>query len=217
MEQIRVVVAPELEPLTLAQAKAHLRVDHNLDDELVARALTAAREQVEAEARRVCGLTTFEWELDGFPEQEWGGYWDPRIRRMGPGPGWVPSSPGSCPLTLPRSPAIAVVEVRYRDPAGVDQVMPAHAYRTRPGIPGRVQPVGGWTWPQAARDGGAVTMQFWAGYSSPAAVPEALKFAILLHLGTLYAQGESIVVGATVTPLGDVVQRLIDSVIVTGR
>lgn len=54
-------VAPEAEPVTLAEAKKTLRVDHDSEDELLSGLIRAAREEVEA----TCGLALIDqsWRL----------------------------------------------------------------------------------------------------------------------------------------------------------
>jgi uncharacterized phiE125 gp8 family phage protein len=44
---LRLVTAPASEPITLAQAKTFLRIEHSADDEPVTRAITAARQAAE--------------------------------------------------------------------------------------------------------------------------------------------------------------------------
>lgn len=58
---------PVVEPLTLAEAKAHLRVEHADEDVLVGGLIKAARVHVEAATRRA--LITQRWRLmrDGWP------------------------------------------------------------------------------------------------------------------------------------------------------
>src|SRR5690606_13517289 len=55
------LTAPAVEPLTLAEAKAWLRVEHDDEDDLIATLITAARAQVEAVTRRA--LITQHWRL----------------------------------------------------------------------------------------------------------------------------------------------------------
>ena len=54
-------VAPDVEPVTLAEAKQTLRVDHDSEDALIAGLIRAAREEVEAS----CGLALIDqsWRL----------------------------------------------------------------------------------------------------------------------------------------------------------
>ncbi|WGD30391.1 head-tail connector protein [Ancylobacter sp. WKF20] len=61
------LAGPPAEPLTLAEAKAYLRVDHEAEDGLIASLLTSARATVEALTRRV--LIDQSWRLarDAWP------------------------------------------------------------------------------------------------------------------------------------------------------
>lgn len=53
---------PAYEPLTLAETKLYLRVDHTDDDAAILRIIQSAREMAEAHLRR--SLITQEWQLD---------------------------------------------------------------------------------------------------------------------------------------------------------
>jgi uncharacterized phiE125 gp8 family phage protein len=59
---------PAFEPVTLADAKAHLRVEHDDDDDVIAALIAGARIHVEAQTRRA--LITQSWRLvrDAWPE-----------------------------------------------------------------------------------------------------------------------------------------------------
>ncbi|QFR31718.1 head-tail connector protein [Ancylobacter sp. TS-1] len=61
------LAGPTVEPLTLAEAKTYLRVDHDAEDALIASLLTAARATVEALTRRC--LIDQDWRLvrDAWP------------------------------------------------------------------------------------------------------------------------------------------------------
>jgi uncharacterized phiE125 gp8 family phage protein len=58
---------PAIEPLTLAEAKSFLRVEHSADDDLIGSLIKAARAEVESATRRA--LITQGWRivLDGWP------------------------------------------------------------------------------------------------------------------------------------------------------
>jgi len=60
---------PALEPLTLDEARAYLRVEHNDEDETVAALVTAARLQIEAQARRALITQTWRLSLDAWPDR----------------------------------------------------------------------------------------------------------------------------------------------------
>lgn len=58
-----------VEPVTLAEAKAHLRVIHASDDEMIGRLITAAREAAEQFTERSLVAASYRWVLDGFEPQ----------------------------------------------------------------------------------------------------------------------------------------------------
>src|SRR3569832_1505142 len=60
--------SPALEPLTLDEAKAYLRVEHSDEDETIAALLTAARLQVEAQTRRALITQGWRLALDAWPD-----------------------------------------------------------------------------------------------------------------------------------------------------
>ena len=61
------LTAPAVEPLTLAEAKNVLRVEHNDDDDLIAALVAAARQHVEAATRRALITQTWRVSLDAWP------------------------------------------------------------------------------------------------------------------------------------------------------
>lgn len=60
-------VPPDTEPITLAEAKTHLRVDGNQDDAYITALITVAREHVETELRRTLAPSTWEFITDAAP------------------------------------------------------------------------------------------------------------------------------------------------------
>jgi len=55
------VTPATVEPVTLEEAKAHLRVDHDADDGLISSLITAAREAVERFTGRALAAATYRW------------------------------------------------------------------------------------------------------------------------------------------------------------
>ncbi len=62
------LTAPAVEPVSLGEAKAFLRVEHSADDELIAALVAGSRIHVEAQPRRA--LITQSWRIvaDGWPQ-----------------------------------------------------------------------------------------------------------------------------------------------------
>lgn len=62
------VDGPAVEPVTLAEMKAYLRVDDDAEDELIAGLIKAARLMVEAASRRILIAQSWRVMLDRWPE-----------------------------------------------------------------------------------------------------------------------------------------------------
>lgn len=170
------IAAPASEPLALADAKAHCRVDHTDDDALITALIVAAREQAEHETGRA--LVTQTWELvhDAFPEA----------------------------FVLRKPPVASVTSIKYLDSAtGVEQTLdPADYLLDNASEPGYVVPAYGKAWPDSYGVPNAVRCRYVCGYGNAAAVPQAIKQWMLLAIGTMYAQRETFATG-TVANLPD--------------
>jgi uncharacterized phiE125 gp8 family phage protein len=189
---LRLVTPPLAEPVSLAEAKAHLRVDTDSDDALIARLITAARGLVEAQQRRALVTQTWDLTLDGWPE------WDRRY--------------GAIAIRLPLPPCQSVGPITYLDPNGVLTTMPGADYVIDLGdrmTPARVQPLRGRSWPALARVPGAVTVRFIAGYGAAEDVPATTRQAILLLVGHYYDNREAVITGATAAELPMAVAALL--------
>ncbi len=179
---MQLITPPAGEPVSLAEAKLHLRVDFDDDDSLIQVLISAARQAAETLTNRQ--LITARWRmvLDSFP--------GPSL--MGVPAGQVFTLPGHAVL-LPKSPVQSVVEIRYLDMAGAWQVMPAANYTVDSACePARITPVFGQIWPIALPQIGAVSVIFDAGYGDASAVPEGIKTWIKLRLGSLYVHREEV-------------------------
>jgi uncharacterized phiE125 gp8 family phage protein len=177
---LRQIAPPAVEPLTLAEAKAHLRVDHTLEDALITALIVAARGYCEQWTARAFITQTWELVIDNFPVNE---------------------------IMIPLPPLQSVITIKYDDGAGVEQTLSASAFEVDTvSQPGWVVPVLA-GWPQSVFEGiNAVRIQYVAGYpadtSSPpdlaANVPQSLKAAMLLYVGQLYDQREDVVAGTII-------------------
>ena len=179
---MQLITPPAAEPVSLAEAKLHLRVDFDEDDALIQALISAARQAAEMLTQRQLVTARWRFVLDSFP--------GPSL--MGVPAGQTFTLPGHA-ILIPKSPLQSVVEIRYLDMAGVSQVMPSAHYTVDKACePARITPVFGQIWPVALPQIGAVSVTFDAGYGSAADVPEGLKSWIKLRLGSLYAHREEV-------------------------
>lgn len=187
----RLTSPPGTEPVTLAEAKSHLRLDDALDDADVSRLIQAAREYVEEACWR--GLITQSWELvrptfAGDDTLELGSrgisYGEPNpftFTRPRQGTGQLPW------IELPRGQLQSVTSVKYIDGAGVQQTLAVTEYSVDTvNVPGRIRVEYGKTWPITRSQWDAVRIVYVVGWANAAAVPSALKQAMLILIATMY-------------------------------
>lgn len=159
---IRVATPPAVEPVTLAEAKLHLRVDGSDEDALIARLISAAREQAEQELDRAVAPQTLQLLLDAFPAGA---------------------------IRLPRGPVTSVTSVQYVDDAGVLQTIAGANYALDDAqIDAWLLPAYGFDWPATRDEANAVRVTYVAGWSS---CPAAVQQWILLAVGTMFASREA--------------------------
>ncbi|WP_291295824.1 head-tail connector protein [Elioraea sp.] len=200
------LVAPVGEPVSLIDAKAHLRVDHTSDDVLIGAQLASARQTVEAHTGRALLTQTWEWQLDGAPTSN-------RVRLPVELLDPLGVTAPIAALTIPKAPLLAVLSVTYDDAAGVAQTMSPTSYVVQAPA-GDTAPRGtlalayGAAWPAARAARGSFRIRFTAGYGAAADVPAALKAAILLLLGELYESREASMQGQAIQ-LSPAVDRLL--------
>lgn len=165
------VTAPASEPITLAEAKLHLREDGTAQNDLITAHIIAARQLAENDTGR--SFVSQQWRLtmDDFPRD------------------------GS-PIRLERPPLVSVQSITYVDSTGVTQTLAASEYVVDVStLYGEVVLAYGAAWPNVRAGRGAVTVNYTAGYGAAAAVPEAIKAAIKLMVADLYENRESAIVG----------------------
>ena len=161
---IQVVTPPASEPLTLAEVKEFLRVDHSDDDATLAIFITAARQLCESYTRLALLPTTFEEYFDDFPQYT--GTYKDEIR-------------------LSRSPVSAVTYVKYIDGNETTITASASDYKTDLiSQPARISPDNGWFGTYETIN--AVFIRYVAGYANAASVPAPLKHGMLLVIGDMY-------------------------------
>lgn len=173
---LTLLIAPTEEPVSLAEAKTHLRVEHNDDDVLITSLIATARSAAEARTGRA--LVTQQWRqtLDAWPLD------------------------GVIELDKPR--LISVQAVSYLDSAGVRQTLDPAAYQAvTDTLVGTVQPAYATAWPGCRETPGSIRVEYTAGYGNANAVPQPLKAWMLLAIATWYAQREAFVAGVSLAEL----------------
>jgi len=171
---LTLVTAPTVEPLTLAEAKAHLRVTVDDEDALTLTLIKAARQYVETFTYRALLTQTWDWKLDAFPD---------------------------CALEFPMANVSAVSSVTYTATDGISTAWSAALYQTDlptgPKAPrGRLKPAYAQYYPATREGFNAVVVRFVAGYGATAAsVPESLKAGMKLLIGHWFHNRESVQVG----------------------
>lgn len=162
---LTLIATPGVEPVTLAEAKLHLRVDAADDDTLIAALIVAARNQAESRTGRA--LVTQQWrlDLDRFPVDT---------------------------IDLPLPPLQSVESITHLDHDGVRQTLAASEYTVISNeTPGVVLPAYGKSWPSCRVAPGSVQISFTAGYGATAAVPQAIRQWMLLQVGAWHESRES--------------------------
>lgn len=172
------IEAPEVEPVTLSEAKAHLAIDGDDFDDLVAGYISAARQHLDGATgilRRAIVRQTWELRLRAFPDV----------------------------LELPLPPLQSVTSISYIGTDGDTQTLSPSAYQVG-GIggaqPGCIVPAFGSQWPATRDVPEAVKIRFVAGYpdngASPpdlrANIPTPLRQAIMELVADMWANRENV-------------------------
>ena len=186
---------PAVEPVTLAEAKAHLRVDTSDDDTYIGTLIAAAREWCEEYLDRTLVHTQWLVRFDTFPPD------------------------GTHDIELPRPPMAAAgtttaVALTFTFENGTTSTYSTASYRVdRAGTPGTVKTLYGQTWPPHLRDDNAISVTWWGGYgASGTSVPAAIRHAILMLVGHWYDGARSgVVMGSISKEVEFGVKSLLDS------
>ena len=106
-------------------------------------------------------------------------------------------------IQLEHPPLASVETITYLDPGGVLLAVPAADYVVRIGEePGEVVPAYGTSWPTARCEPDAVRVEFTCGYGGAAAVPDAVRQAVLVTVAALYDDPRSDIPAAAKALLG---------------
>jgi uncharacterized phiE125 gp8 family phage protein len=164
------IEAPAVEPVDVEDVKAHLRIEHALDDDLLELYIKSAREQAEARMQRSIITTTLEAVFPRFSS--------------------------AMALRLPT--VTEIVSVKYLDTSGVEQTLAPSEYILRARrAPALLMPAHGKCFPETIGDPEAVKVRYKAGYGEDAdAVPQDIKQWIMLTVGQMYETREAATSGS---------------------
>lgn len=173
-------VGSSAEIVTLAEAKLQCRVDHDDDDTLIAAFISAACDVVAQGSGLVLGEEVWQFK----------------------------TGPTFGPLSLPKSPAVALISISYLDPALEPQVAEVADFEVFIDDPiSWVQPRSGKAWPICASRPDAITITFSAGPETPLA---GLRVAALLLVSYWYDNRSEVSVSGVALEMPASVQSLIN-------
>ncbi|MDZ7711701.1 MAG: head-tail connector protein [Rhodovibrio sp.] len=155
LEQIS---GPASEPVSLADAKTHLRVDSTAEDTLIEGLIAAARAACENHTGRQLMQAGWRLTLDWFPHA----------------------------IEVPRPPLVSVDAVKYTGFDGSEQTLAASEYKVAASEYGEIWPAYSKTWPDIRAEIDAVRVEFTAGYADADSVPAPLKTGIKMLVAHWY-------------------------------
>lgn len=185
---LTLITGPAVDPVTLAEAKRHCRVDMADDDGMIADLVSAATRYCEQFTHRRFISQVWDDRRDAVPATVW---------------------------TAPVGPVLSIDSVTYVDLDGATQTWSSALYRTDipagdAAAPARLTPIYSGQWPQARSITNTFVVRMTVGYgASAASVPADIKAAIKLMVGHLYANREAVNIGNIVTPLPLAVESLL--------
>ncbi len=155
------------EPLTTAEAKAHLRVTDSSEDSLIASYIVAAREWIE----NYTGFILINGEVvDAFAA--WGSFLTLRHQP-------ITFNEMTDPIT------VTYIDINGDEVEYADKVIRDQRY------PWQIWPASGSVFPTLGTNG-TITVTYTAGYASAADVPQALKQAMLLLIGHWFSMRSAV-------------------------
>jgi uncharacterized phiE125 gp8 family phage protein len=187
---VKLVTPSEDLVVTLAEAKAHLRVNSTDENDLIEALIKAATDYTEQFLGRSLLDQTWDFYLDAFPL-------------------------AGKPILVPLPPLIEVTGVFYNDLNDDEQEFDSGDYAVDTASePARIYLPSNGSWPSATSAMNAVRVRYRAGFldnNSPQAanVPFAIKAAILMTVGTLYEHRETLVIGQTAVLLPWAAEQLL--------
>ena len=178
------IAAPDVEPVSLDEAKAHLRVDHEAEDALLSSLIVTSRLHIEAALGLALITQSWSYRLDSWPE--------------------------ACALVLPLRPVRSIIAVRVADADGTFETLGADRYLLDgASAPPRLHASNG-IWPRPGQRAQGIEVAFEAGFGDDAAaVPPPIRLALLMLIAHWYEHREPVSVGDTASRIPDTVSSLL--------
>jgi uncharacterized phiE125 gp8 family phage protein len=181
---LSVLTAATSYPVSLTEAKNHLKVDTTEDDTLITNLIVAATQS--------CEIYTNQFFIETEVKQ-YCDYWDDAVQ-------------------LYKSPVSDIVVIKYYDSTNTYQTLSASVYLSDlESEPARIALDVNQSFPTLANRINAVEVRYKVGYGDAASdVPDGIKQAILLTIGNWYGNRESVITGRTATEVPQTSKFLLD-------
>lgn len=175
--------APAAEPLSTEEAKLHLRITHDEEDDYIDTLITSSRQWAENVTNRALITQSWRLKLSCFPNKV---------------------------ILLPKAPLASVSSITYIDTAGTTQTLSSSVYLVDAAQePGTVRLAYGQSWPAIRSQHNAITVTFSCGYGAAgSSVPASIRQAMLAVLATSYEFREDVTSG-TISKVPEAAERLI--------
>jgi len=184
MKTYQVITAATTYPVSLTEAKSHLKVDTSADDTYIESIIKAATQLSEEYTNRFFIDTVIEQYASSFVELQ----------------------------TLFKSKVSVISFVKYYDSSNSLETLSASVYDEQLRYePSQIQLADGQSFPTITKRNDAVRVRYTVGYGAASDVPEIIKQAILLTIGNFYQNRNSVVIGRIATELPQNVKWLLDT------
>ncbi len=160
---LKLITAPSVKPISLSEARDHLRVSTTDEDSYINLVIASAVDYYQREAWLQLIAATYEFYLDKFPN-------------------------GSTPIELPLPPMQSITSIIYVDTDGNTQTWDSSKYELDTSVfPGKIRPINSESYPGTNDQFKAVIIKFKAGYGdSSTEIPDTILSTLKLLISYLY-------------------------------